>query len=350
MSNLLIIFGSKSVEHEISIITTYQIKDYLKNYNIYMLYISKDKGLYLINNKTKLDDFKDINKIIKKSKKVKFVNKGIKKGLKKIYIDMALLCLHGTYGEDGIIPSILDFYDIYYTSSKFNNLAVCHDKVYFKDILKANNIKTLDYTYLLENEEYNNEIKYPIIIKPSSLGSSIGIKIINDLKEFDYKEIFKYDKKVLIEPFLINFKEYNMAIRRINNNIDYSLIEEVIKSDKILSYNNKYLNNNQESKRILPAKINKDLEKEIKDISLKLSRIFDIQGVCRIDFIYYENNLYVSEINLIPGALSHYLFKDKKEIYFDCLIKESFKYHRNRLDKIYSFSSNVLNLNNKLKK
>ncbi len=335
MVNLLLVYGGKSVEHDISKLTMEIIKQYLDKtkYNLYYLYITKNNDLKF-----------------KKDKKKKFKDAKFKKNhINNKKIDCALLLMHGTNGEDGKIQALLEFYCINYVGSRVVNSGIMQDKCYMKMILKANDIDTLDYDILKEDEEKNKNYIYPIILKPANLGSSIGIEVVYDKNEL-YKKVlncFKYDDKLLIEKYLNEFSEYNIAVLG-NSYIGYRLsrIEKIYKTDEILDFSDKYIN------QVKKEYINLDplLKEQIENIALKVAKIFDISGVVRIDFIVANDIIYVNEINSIPGSLAFYLFDIEPTKFLDILIKNSFFYNNKINEKCFYFESDVLKKKNTIKK
>ena len=352
--NIGIVFGGPSVEHDISIITATQIYAAIdkKKYNVMPIYYSKDKKFYEVKNFGCAENFvKDI-KILEEITINRLGAKKTGKFAKIKKIDCVISAFHGKNTESGELAGFFDVLGIPYTSNGVLGASIGQDKNIMKKILKYDGISVLDFVCVnIELFNKNNdfyikkieEMGYPVIIKPSMLGSSIGIKVAND-QETLKKALnfgFKYDKNVVVEKKLNNFREFNCAI--IEN--DVSKIEEVVVKNNIFTFEDKY--QTKESAHILPAIIEKELEDEICDLTKRVSVSLCNESVARVDFLYDNDakKLYVNEINTIPGALAYYLFEEKG-IYFDELIDKIInlamkKDYKNKL-LINSFSSTVL--------
>ena len=335
--NIMVIFGGESVEHEVSIITAYQLIERLNRHTVYPIYITKDSDMLYVKKST-ISDFKGSD-YLKKSVKAQFT----KKGFNKKKMDVAIIAMHGTNGEDGMMASLLNFYDIPFVGSNSISAGIGQDKGFMKDILSKNDIPVIPYQILYDYEFISNEykVKLPCIIKPARLGSSIGIKVaFNDEELHEYlKETFLYDKKVIIEDYLPNLRELNCAFVGDYEYQNESNIEEILKKKPLLDYDDKYLLKN--SGRIIKAVVDKNLEKRIVELGKKTMRLFDCSGVCRIDYLVDGDNVYVNEINTIPGSFSFYLFDEDFPL-LEQLLKIAFKDYYNRKKKVYSFNNNIL--------
>lgn len=366
MINLGVVFGGKSIEHDISIISYFQALNALdlKKYNVYPVYIKKDNTFItskqLLNLETfqKNTEIKGYNITINNIKNKCYIKKYYKNiYLGKTKIDCFLVIVHGKDLEDGTISSYFNFLNVPYTSLNLLSSNILHDKYLTKLYLNSLNIQTLPAVLTNKNKAVNsiNESK---IIKGCSLGSSIGVYVGFTLEEVQkaVNECLKYDNRLIIEKKLDNFVEYNQAVYLKNKKVVLSSIEEISPlKNSIYSFEGKYIEKMAERK--LPAEIDKELENKICDITTKIADEFLVTSIVRIDYIYdlINKELYVNEINVIPGSLSYYLFEDKG-IYFkdilDDIIDNAFKEHYFKNQKISVFTSNVLTLNsqnNKLK-
>lgn len=361
--NVGILFGGKSVEHDISIITALQVYENIDKlkYNIIPLYLTSRNEIYTGKKYFKLDTYK---KAIKDNPHILTFYKGAhilqslgKKFQKRKKIDVIFNCVHGKGLEDGTIAGFLEFIAIPYTSSSILPSALSQDKDISKNILTKINIPVLESTVVTEENktkiyELINNLNFPQIIKPAHLGSSIGINVAENIEEA-VKHIQKalcYDNKVILEPYLENFKEYNIAVYKRKNKYIFSSIEEITKANQIFDFNEKYINHHKDMNHV----IIKDLEliKLIQEEALKIYQKFELSGIVRLDFIY-KDKLYLNEINTIPGAMANYLFKDKNlsfSVLIDEQIKEAFLEHTKRTRLINTFSSSVLQNTNKLTK
>ncbi len=334
--NILVLFGGKSVEHDVSIITAYQIMSKM-NQNIYPVYITKNQDMYYVKD-YEIDDFKNF----KSGKKVSFVKGGI-----KIYntktIDMALILMHGTNGEDGLMAAVLDFYNIPYVNSNHLSSSVSQDKFFMKCIFRDNQIPIVDFDVLNDFEyAYGYDFKYPCIVKPTLLGSSIGVAICNNQEQLDdsLSKAFKYGKTVIIERKIEKFREINCAFIGDYEYQEASKIEEVVNENEFLDFDNKY-KHKLECEKIFPAIIDINIENRIKELGYKIMKIMNLSGIIRIDFMIEGDTVYVNEVNSIPGALAYYLFDDNFDIE-NRLLKIGYKNKYNKEKKIYAYDSTIL--------
>lgn len=366
-----IIFGGNSVEHEISILSSIQANYAIdkSKYDVYNIYMTKD-GRFWVGDR--FDDLETFKKSEFKHYEVTFYSKN-QKGfllgvghLPKRYkkpIDVILPIVHGKNAEDGSLAGYFNILNIPYAGSKVLTSSVIQNKLYTKILFKEEDINLTDYINirLTEYKENNNNILgkcenlgYPLIIKPVSLGSSVGIKIANQASELldaiNYG--FKYEDELLIEKKLINFKEFNQAVLELEDEYYLSKIEEVINFNPYLTFADKYLPS--EVKKDIPAKINKVLQEQINDTSLFIANFLKTNSVIRIDYLYDLDNkkLYLNEINAIPGSLSYYLYEPELSFpnLIDNIIKVAIKNCYKNKQKLNSFKSNVLVTSRILKK
>ena len=306
--NIGILFGGNSLEHEISIVTAYQLKKRLeKDYNINMIYMDYDNSLYIAD-KMKLNDFKCNN--LRKLKKTSFNDKGVK----GVDIDCIILSVHGENAEDGVAAALCRFYHIPYVGSNILASSIALDKYRCYKYLASNGIKMIDsilYTY----EDYLSGKSidiYPCIIKPVYGGSSIGITVCKHSDELDDKliEAFKISKRLIIQRYYDNIEEYNLALY--DNGV--SRLEKIDIKNDYFTFEDKYVS---EFKLMHKAMSDDSLYSKFKDIGRSVYNLLDASGIIRIDFFMIEDEIYVNEVNIIPGALAMYLFDD-----FDRVIKE----------------------------
>ncbi len=314
---VLVIFGGKSVEHDISVITAVQtMKSLPKQYVFLPVYVDKSGIWWIADNLQDVDIYKNFSKLAKNKKQVilgrktLFVEKRSK--LVGCYrVSAALNCCHGHFGEDGTLQGLLSACEIACTSCGVTSSALCMDKAFVKDILKANEIASPDYAYFDEKTCEKNlpkNLEFPVIVKPANLGSSIGISVCKDEKEYsDAIELaLEFDKKVLVEKLVENLREFNCACFAYKGQKFTSSVNEVQNSGNVYSFEDKYLSSQAKN-----LDVDKKLGKKIKALTEKVYSLFDCQGVVRVDFLFDNENkiLYVNEINTIPGSLAVYLFK-----------------------------------------
>lgn len=344
--NIGVIFGGKSVEHEVSIISAIQAMNHIDTdkYEIVPIYITKELEWYTGGCLRYIDTFKDFDLIRRYAKRVNLINKDkrfilqsssfIKKEVCELHV--AFPIVHGANMEDGSIQGYLNLVGIPYVGSNVVSSAVSQDKVFIKQILEANNINTTKFVWFGERFYRNkkselfkqiDELNYPLIIKPASLGSSVGIEMITRKEEIDstIERLFKYDSKVIIEEKIEDLIEYNCSVLLTSNGNITSEIEELTTNKDILEYEDKlvYDDNNSESlvKRSCPADISEKLRKEIETTALAVFKILNMRGAARIDFLYDNKKkvLYVDEINNIPWCYSHHLWEARNISYKELL-------------------------------
>lgn len=376
-----VFFGGNSVEHEVSIITALQaIENIDRNkYDIIPIYITKENKMYCGNFIGDITQYKNIENLLHISSQVTLAQRDNKVILLKCnkkfyessvydYIDIAFPIVHGTNVEDGTLQGYLKMFNIPYVGSDVISSACGMDKYVCKCLLKDNDIPVLDckcFTLKDYNENLENiintvekEFPYPVIVKPVNLGSSVGIQIAKNQEELNdaIEDAFTYSKKILIEKAIKNLREINCSVVGDYEFAEASECEEPIKTDEILSFNDKYISGGKKirgNKSMnagvlkLPADISLDVKQTIQELSVKTFKVLGCSGVIRIDFMIDQdtNLIYVNEVNTIPGSLSFHLWKATNLKYaelLDKLIDLSLK--RNREDKniTYSFDSNIL--------
>jgi D-alanine-D-alanine ligase len=386
--NVGVVFGGQSVEHEVSIISAIQMMENMNQlvYNPIPIYLSKDNKYYYHEKMIDIEFFKDFKQVKQLSKEVIFHNQGQNhellhlKGMKlrKLFdIDVIFLVVHGTNCEDGTLSAYFELLDIPYVGSDLLSASVSQNKRCTKQLLKDKKLPIIDFIHFYEQEYYEDKTKclekcenldYPLIIKPVSLGSSVGISKCKDRSELilALNQAFLYDKEVLVEKALLNIREFNCSVLGNQANQQASSVEEVIQTDDILSYQDKYLRGDKESSkgivstnRIIPAPISDELKEEIQTLAKQTFAIIGNSGVSRIDFLYDQDHdqIYINEINTIPGSLSYYLWKATELDYpqlISQLIDIALENYKIKKSKIFSYDTNILsiskaNLKGKLK-
>jgi len=232
---LTILFGGASFEHEISIVSAITLKAKLSGFDLSFVFCDQDHTFYLIDSSSmKATTFSK-----GKHKKMPKLTLGTgafmhKKLLSSVeYGGTILNLIHGGDGEDGSIAALLDFFSIKYIGPRIDASVFSYDKRYTKYLCNAKDIKSVKYEELSSSEHNNIHIPFPVIIKPSRLGSSIGVSIVREEGELDYAldTAFEYDNNVIVEPFLEGVKEYNLAGFSANGEIRFSIVEEPHKEE-----------------------------------------------------------------------------------------------------------------------
>ena len=298
MKKILILFGGNSFEHNISCLSAKTILENIdtKKYEVSSVGIDKDNTWYIFNDNLNLlteanwtnGNITKINNIIEYLKQ----------------FDKVFPIIHGNPEENGNIQGMFNLFDINYVGTDLLGSIISYDKVLTKIICEKYNIPQVPYQVITKNKPLKNiPLEFPVIIKPAKCGSSIGINIAKDIKELNkyIKEAFNYDNKVIIEKF-IKSRELECAILK-DKKLKVSPVGEIKSSNTFYDYEAKYIKN---SNLIIPANINKELQKEIQNLSLKIFKILELSNLSRIDFLYdYNNNkLYFNEVNTMPGFTS----------------------------------------------
>ena len=370
--NIGVIFGGNSLEHELSILTAVQAMDNIdkERYEVVPIYIAKDLTIYAGGMLRYIDSFKDFRLINRYATKVNIVNKKgkfilettglIRREYKEIHL--AFPMVHGKNTEDGAIVGYLETLGIPVIGSDIYSSAACQDKVFTKEILRANNLPTIDYVdftdidYKMDKEDIFKQIDkltYPLIIKPARLGSSIGIEVVNRKEELESSidKVLLNDERVLVEEYIANRREFNMSVLLSKGKLIGSVIEEIEKESPC-SYYDKYHKDEDDSKeedsfkRTYPANISKSLAEEIEKTSKKAYKALALSGTARIDYVYDQKakKLYINEINTVPNFFSHHLFDDKNIDYRELLgimIKEA-------IDKVNKKDTMIKTINDKM--
>lgn len=309
---LTILFGGASFEHEISIVSAITLKGKLSGFDLSFIFCDQDHSFYLIEAaKMKATTFSkgEHKKMPRLSlENGAFVQKNMFSSTK--YKNTILNLIHGADGEDGTIAALLDFFSIKYIGPRVNASVFSYDKRYTKWLCQAKNIKSVQYEMFSANEHKNIDMPYPVIVKPASLGSSIGVSIVRDESELDYAldVAYEYDKSIIVEPFIENVKEYNLAGYKANGEIVYSIVEEPTK-EEFLDFEKKYMDFSR-SEQVLKADISEELEAKLKSTFEKVYTNMFEGSLIRCDFFVVNGEVLLNEINPIPGSMANYLFED----------------------------------------
>lgn len=378
--NIAVMFGGRSVEHEVSVITGLQVIENIdrSKYDIVPVYVSKEGDWYTGEELLDIKNYKDINRLLTKARKVflppipsigKLMLFPMKKGLFKrdmeyISVDAVFPAFHGMHGEDGTIQGLFELAGITYVGSGVLGSAVGMDKIIMKDVFKANNLPIVNYIWFLRNEYENdniiiverieNELGYPVFVKPANLGSSIGIGKARNREELinAIQVAIRYDRRIIVEKGLENCVEINCSVIGFDNEYEASLCEQPVSWEEFLSYNDKYMRGTsskgmKSTVRKIPAPIPDEKTDEIKNLSINAFRILDCSGVSRIDFLMEKDTMkvYINEINTIPGSMAFYLWEPcgiKFNELINRLIELAIKRHNEHDKNIYTFNTSLL--------
>lgn len=379
-TRVAMLFGGKSVEHEVSVITGIQaiMNMDTDKYEVIPVYMTKENEMYVGDAVGDIEQYKNIDELLKKSQRVIMLNENgkvqlVSYPLKKfgkntvIEIDVAFPVVHGTNVEDGALQGFLKTVGIPFVGCDVTASAIGMDKYIMKAVLRESDVPVLD-AQLFTLSEYaqidalldkvENTLGYPVIVKPVNLGSSVGISVAKNRVELanSVDDAFKYASKVLVEHAITNLREINCAVLGDENEASASECEEPLHTKDILSYEDKYVNNAKGGgskgmasvSRKIPAELSAEKREEIRELAVKAFKALGCNGVSRIDFMIDEDTgkLYFNEINTIPGSLAFYLWEplgvSYKEL-LDRMIQLAFKRVRTEESLTFTFDTNILN-------
>ncbi len=382
-TRVAVLFGGRSVEHEVSIISGLQALWALdeNKYEAVPLYIAKDNRLYTGENLKKVENFRDMDACLKAAIRVIPVpaadgsvdlirHPAPKFGRAVVAgFEVAIPVVHGTNVEDGTLMGYLEMLGVPYAGCDVTSSAVGMDKYLMKAALSQAGLPVLPAktyrgkAYAMQPapivEEIEREIGYPVIVKPVNLGSSVGISKADDRQKLEraLDTAFGFADRVLVERAVSNLREINCAVLGDADEAIASVCEEPIGADEILSFGDKYLQDGGKTggksggmsslKRRCPAELPDGMTETVQELAVKTFKALSCAGVSRIDFLNDRETgeLWVNEINTIPGSLSFYLWEAAGVPFselMDRLVKLAFKRQRARADLTFTYESNIL--------
>ena len=335
--NVGVIFGGRSVENEISVITAAQTMAAMneEKYNIVPIYISKEGHWYTGEKLRTTDNYRDMKALLSSVTEVYFRpvfgDNNLYKVRKPLFgsdvvtkIDVILPCLHGTSGEDGSFQGLVEMTGIPYACPNALASANGMDKITMKMILKESGIPVVDYAWFSDKEwlseregciERSEKLSYPLIVKPANLGSSVGIKAVHNREELidAVDNAIKYSKRIIVERLVEKLKEINCSVLGDYYDCEASVCEAPVRSGEILSYEDKYLGGgkNKPSEgmhstvREIPARLPEDVTAFIRKTACETFRVLSCDGVSRIDFMIDEatGDIFVNERRSLSGQV-----------------------------------------------
>lgn len=379
--NLAVIFGGKSVEHEVSVISAVQAMTNInkEKYNIIPVYMTKQNEFWTGEKLFDINSYKDIPELLKECTACVFVRSEgkvqlIRQKMKKFGsnlisdVDIAFPIVHGTNVEDGALQGYLQTLDIPYVGCDVLASAVGMDKFVMKILLKDAGFPVLDCcrfsSFEIDRiEECADKVEakfgYPVIVKPINLGSSVGISKASDRDGLikSMENAFDFSDRILVEPAVVQLKEINCSVVGDSESAEASVCEEPVQAsdEEILSYGQKYLGGGKgmaSLKRKIPADITPEQDEFIRKTAVDAFRYLGCNGVTRIDFMIdmATSKVYINEINTIPGSLAFYLWENKGVKYTELLerlIQLALKRYRMGEKINYSFDTNILAMGGK---
>ena len=379
-TNIGVFFGGRSTEHEISVISASQAMHAINRdkYDVTPIYITKQGHWYTGEALLDVKNYRNIPELLKQCEEVYmrpvYDDYNLYKGNKKMFgsniltrLDVVIPVLHGSNVEDGIFEGVLQTIGIPYAGCDVLSSANGMDKITMKMILQANDVPVVDYVWFTDNEwgrdrdsvikRIEDKLGYPVIVKPANLGSSVGIGSAHNREELIEKvnEAERYSMRMIVEHLVSDLQEINCPVLGDCDDYRMSVLEEPIKSGDFLTYDQKYLGGGkgakgmQSSQKRIPAELPKEETERIQYLAGETFRVLSCHGVSRVDVIIDRSTreVYVNEINTIPGSLSFYLW-EATGLPFDklmnTLVQLALKRKRNQSLKTVSYDQNIFSL------
>ncbi len=386
--NIAVFFGSRSCEHDVSIVSALQCIEATKaaGFNVTPVYISRDGLWYTGEPLENIETFREFNPMTKGITRVTLdvtANAGdlwawppqraglfAKVPAPLCHIDCVIPVFHGWHGEDGTIQGLLEMANIPYASSGVLGSAIGMDKIAMKQILRGAGFPVLDFVWFTREqlkkerqaviERVEKEIKYPAFIKPAALGSSIGVSRARNREELEraLDVAASYDRRILVEVGVVHPVEINCAAVGYGEDVRASVCEMPVPSnnDTFLDFWQKYLRNastkGEDSRgmkslsRVVPAPIGDELTGRIQTMTCDIFKLLDCCGTVRVDFILDQNDmLFVNEPNTIPGSLAFYLWKasglDFPKL-IEKMVEDALRAHADKNSSVFAYDSSIL--------
>ena len=386
--NIAVFFGSRSCEHDVSIVSALQLIEAAKaaGFNVTPVYISRDGLWYTGEPLEQIETFRDFNPMTKGITRVTLdvtANAGdlwawppqraglfAKVPTPVAHIDCAIPVFHGWHGEDGTIQGLFEMANIPYASTGVLGSAIGMDKIAMKLLLRGAGYPVLDFVWFTREqlkkerqaviERVEKEIKYPAFIKPAALGSSIGVSRAKNREELEraLDMAASYDRRILVEVGVVHPVEINCAAMGYGEDVRASVCEMPVPSsnDTFLDFWQKYLRNastkGEDSRgmkslsRVVPAPIGDELTGRIQTMTCDIFKLLDCCGTVRVDFILDQNDmLFVNEPNTIPGSLAFYLWKasglDFPKL-IEKMVEDALRAHADKNSSVFAYDSSIL--------
>ena len=381
-TNVAVFFGGRSVEHEISVISALQAINAMnpEKYNVIPVYISKQGRWYTGSNLLEIRNYRDMKGLIAQSTEVfmrpEYGDYNLYKAEGGMFskkqpvvaeLHVVLPVLHGTNGEDGVFEGVLETIGIPFAGCNVLASANGMDKITMKMILRECGVPVVDYVWFTDKQWFaqkdelikkvEEKLGYPVIVKPANLGSSVGIgkaanreELINKINNAE-----KFSQRIIVEHMIEQLKEINCSVLGDADDHQSSVCEEPIKTGDILSYEDKYMGGTQGAKGMqnsdkrIPADLPKEVSERIQFIAGETFRVLSCHGVSRVDVMIDEKDgeIYVNEINTIPGSLSYYLWEYsglKFSDLMDKLVALALKRKREIERKTFTYDANIFSM------
>ena len=380
MYNIGVIYGSRTCEHDVSIISALQAAQALdtKNYNITYIYIGREGTWYTGEALADVKfyehfDAAKLTRVLPAGENGKLVLYHLPEK-KKLFggaaaervavLDVVMPVLHGLNGEDGTLQGMLELFDVPYTSAGVMGSAVGMDKITMKLLFKGCGFPVIEGVWFDRGrwsrerdgvmDECEDKLGFPLIVKPANLGSSIGINIAHDRNQLEdaIETAAAYDHRILVEKAVSPLREVNCSVLGYGDHVETSELEMPVTKEEFLTFRGKYMCNAKgaggmaSQVRLIPAPISEQAAQTVRDLAVRAFRAMDLKGVVRIDFILDENeNVFINEANTIPGSLAFYLWEPKGISFsalLDGMVECAFSAWADRKASVFSHDSTLL--------
>ena len=381
-TQLGVIFGSRSCEREVAIISAVQLMNHVnvEAYDVIPVYISEQGVWYTGAPLRKIETFRHFNPDAPGIERVELdmtagsgallstrPGKGLFGHPTRVMVarlEVCLVVMHGLNGEDGTLQGMLELANLPYTSTGVAGSAIGMDKIMMKQFFRGAGLPVLPGAWFTRSrweaareqvlDEVEAQLGYPVFVKPANLGSSIGVS------RADHREgladsldlAFDYDRRVLLEKGLDRPIELNCSVLGYDDEVEASPIEMPISAEKFLDFKEKYLASGGSKgmaslHRVLPAPIPEELRDRLKQLSCDIFRMLDCKGVVRIDYMWDRatEDVFITEINTIPGSLAFYLWENagvKYQTLIDRMVRCARRAHEDKNSRNYAFTSDIL--------
>ena len=380
MYNIGVIYGSRTCEHDVSIISALQAAQALdkKKYNVTYIYIGREGTWYTGEALADVKfyehfDPEKVTRVLPAGENSKLVLYHLPEK-KKLFggvaaervavLDVVMPVLHGLNGEDGTLQGMLELFDVPYTSAGVMGSAVGMDKITMKLLFKVCGFPVVEGVWFDRGrwsrerdgvmDECEDKLGFPLIVKPANLGSSIGINIAHDRNQLEdaIETAAAYDHRILVEKAVTPLREVNCSVLGYGDHVETSELEMPVTQEEFLTFEGKYTRNAKgaggmaSQVRIIPAPISEKAAETVRDLAVRAFRAMDLKGVVRIDFILdkYEN-VFINEANTIPGSLAFYLWEPKGIPFaalLDGMVECAFSAWADRKASVFSHDSTLL--------
>jgi len=303
MKNIAVIFGGRSVEHDISILTGLHAAMHLENARVHYVYLNRENKMFTGGHLADIDYYL-MN--LKPAKRCWFANGCLCRGVRKTKIDAVVNCCHSGVGENGELAAYFKVVGVPITSCDYISAANMQSKIRTREILSEAGFE--QPKYVVGGEAC--DIDFPVIVKPDTLGSSIGISIARNEEELKnaLDLVFELDNRAIVEEYFEGITEVNCSAMRALGEVKVSACEEINSKREFLDYEGKYLDATSGFiKKGKETAEQKDYS-QIQELTRRAYELFGASGVVRADFIIHGDKVYLNEINTVPGFLSYHLW------------------------------------------